>query len=107
MNGTTIRQVQVRHIVYYHIELAQHDVVLAEGLPAETYLDVGERANFNGEAVIRLFPDFATPSAQAWETVGAAPLVLTGARLEAVRQAMITDAPQPPSRRRRIASRSA
>src|SRR6202012_135968 len=29
---------------YYHIELEDHDVVLAEGAPAETYYDAGNRA---------------------------------------------------------------
>jgi T5SS/PEP-CTERM-associated repeat protein len=88
LNGTTIRQVQRRRVVYHHIELAEHNVVLAEGLPAESYLDAGERANFHGETVIRLFPDFATHSAQVWETDGAAPLVVAGPQLEVVRLAL-------------------
>ncbi len=43
VNGTTIRQALAEAITYYHIELPRHDVVLAEGLPAETYLDTGNR----------------------------------------------------------------
>jgi hypothetical protein len=43
VNGTTIRQMPVPAITYYHIELPHHDVVFAEGLPAETYLDTGNR----------------------------------------------------------------
>jgi len=68
-------------------------VVLAEGLPVESYLDIGDRSNFHrdGEA-IRLFPEFASWSgsdaAQRWETRGTAPLVMVGDRLEAARLAV-------------------
>ncbi len=53
-NGTTIRQEAVAAIDYYHVELDAHDVVLAEGLPAESYLDTGNRdafANGGGASV--------------------------------------------------------
>ncbi len=43
VNGTTICQQPEAAITYYHIELPRHDVVLAEGLAAETYLDTGNR----------------------------------------------------------------
>jgi hypothetical protein len=69
-------------VVYHHIELEQQDVVLAEGLPAETYLDAGDRARFSGGEVVALYPDFA---ARAWEMRGCAPLVLTGQALAAAR----------------------
>lgn len=40
-------------VTYIHVELPAHDVVLAEGLPAESYLDTGNRAGFvNGGEVI-------------------------------------------------------
>ena len=83
LNGTTVRQVKRRRVVYYHIELERHDVVLAEGLPAESYLDTGGRAKFSGGPVTALHPDFA---ARTWETEGCATLVVTGARLEAARR---------------------
>ena len=35
-----------RVVEYYHIELADHDVVLAEGAPAESYYDASNRAQF-------------------------------------------------------------
>jgi collagen type I/II/III/V/XI/XXIV/XXVII alpha len=89
VNGTTVRQVARRHVVYYHIELERHDVVLAEGLPAETYLDTGDRVDFAGETTVRLFPDFAArlapDVARVWETKGAAPLVMAGEELAAAR----------------------
>jgi hypothetical protein len=42
------------------VELASHDILLAEGLPAESYLDVGNRTGFvNGGAFLEAYPDFA------------------------------------------------
>ena len=65
-------------------------MVFAEGLTAESYLDLGDRANFNDGPTIRLFPDFVTrfrwETARAWETRGAAPLVTTGPALAAARR---------------------
>lgn len=43
INGTTVRQEETDDVIYWHLELEDHDVVLAEGLPAETYLDTGNR----------------------------------------------------------------
>ena len=68
VNGTTICQVQRQHVVYHHVELERHDVVLAEGLPAETYLDTGDRAKFNGGRSSGCSPT-STSAAQVWETM--------------------------------------
>ena len=46
VNGTTIAPCPVARVTYWHVELATHDVLLAEGLPAESYLDTGNRAVF-------------------------------------------------------------
>jgi autotransporter passenger strand-loop-strand repeat protein len=46
VNGTTIGQEPVDGVTYYHIELAGHDVIVAEGLPCESYLDTGNLAGF-------------------------------------------------------------
>ena len=44
VNGTTIRQERDWIAVdYYHVELDQHAILLAEGLPAESYIDTGNR----------------------------------------------------------------
>ncbi len=83
LNGTTIRQVKRRHIVYHHVELARHDVVLAEGLPAESYLDTGDRTKFSGEQSRMRPPEFV---ARCWEMAGCGELVVTGPRLTAARQ---------------------
>ena len=46
VNGSTIRQIQMNAVTYYHVELSRHDILLAEGLPAESYLDTGNRYMF-------------------------------------------------------------
>ena len=89
-NGTSIEQVPMDEITYYHIELEHHDVLLAEGLPVESYLDTGDRFNFeNGGGSITLHPDFSARRwdiALIWEALGCAPLIVTGPALEAARK---------------------
>jgi hypothetical protein len=83
VNGCSVRQVMAERIAYHHIELARHDVLLANGMPAESCLDTGDRAQFsNGGDVVTLHPDF---SAVAGGTGGCASLVQTGRVLDAVR----------------------
>ena len=84
VNGSTIEQIEVDAIDYYHVELPRHDVLLANGLAVESFLDVnGNRGFFaNGGAPVILHPDL---TALAWEANGCAPLVVTGPALDAVR----------------------
>lgn len=89
INDTTIAQIRVPRVRYYHVELDRHDLVLVEGLAAESYLDTGDRANFsNGGQAVRLFPNFADDAravSLAWEALGCARLVVTGVELDAAR----------------------
>ncbi len=84
-NGATIaRDDSFARIEYWHLELDRHAILLAEGLPAESYLDTGNRALFKGEAGVRaLHPDLSNePEAAAlsvWMAHGAAPLRLDAA----------------------------
>ncbi len=83
VNEHSITQVEVETVSYYHVELPAHDVLLAEGLPAESYLDTGDRHNFeNGGLCLALYPDLA---ATRWELEGYAPLVISGAQLDRIR----------------------
>jgi hypothetical protein len=62
---------------YYHVELAEHGILLAEGLPAESYLDTGNRSNFANSAAPALRPAFDLDAGhKSWETHGAAPLTV-------------------------------
>jgi hypothetical protein len=84
MNGTTITQMRMDEVAYYHVELERHGVLLAEGLRCESFLDTGTRSNFaNGGGAITLHPDF---SALGWDARGCAPLVVTGSAVDAVRR---------------------
>ncbi len=74
-------------MTYCHIELDRHDIALAEGLPAESYLDTGNRNAFANGAAMALHPVFGGP-ADVWEAEGYAPLTLTGKALDALRAAL-------------------
>ncbi len=59
VNGTTIRQERGWTAVdYYHVELDQHAILLAEGLPAESYIDTGNSGFFanSGQPMV-LYPN--------------------------------------------------
>jgi len=79
INNMTISQdTGIKAIAYYHIELEQHAIVLAEGLPAESYLDVGNRDFFsNAGLATALHPEFhANAGLKVWEEKGCAPLAI-------------------------------
>jgi ELWxxDGT repeat protein len=89
IDGDAIEQIAADEVTYFHIELDTHDVVLAEGLPAETWLDTGMRDHFdNYEGPIRLFADIARPGAPelVWENTGFAPLRVDGPEVDRVRE---------------------
>jgi len=86
INGASIAQIPVEAITYFHIELSQHEVLLAEGLPAESYLDTGNRSNFiNGGGAVELHPDFGS-----WmrDAAACAPVIVSGPKLDAARRAI-------------------
>ena len=90
IEGQNIRQVDRANLTYYHIELSSQDVILAEGLPVETYLEMDNRSSFaNGGKVIKTHPSFAPQVEDAqlhWDARGYAPLVVTGPKLDALRR---------------------
>lgn len=49
VNGVSIvREARIpQHFVYYHVELTAHALLLAEGTPAESFIDNVERAHFD------------------------------------------------------------
>ncbi len=81
--GPGITRAPHDQITYHHVELERHDVLLAAGLPVESYLDTGNRHALTvGEhAPVNFAPDFL---ALSWEAA-CAPLVLHGETLNAVR----------------------
>lgn len=72
VNGETIRFVPAREIKesfkVYHVETEDHDVILANGAPTETFIDVVGRASFDNHqeyldlyGVERIIPEMARP----------------------------------------------
>jgi hypothetical protein len=90
VNGRTVRQEAVDAITYFHVELATHDVLLAEGLACESYLDTGNRAAFaHGGGATMLHPNFARGR---WQAAGCAPLLEAGPAVAAARARLLVRA---------------
>lgn len=84
VNGSSITQVRRDRVTYFHVELPQHDVVLAEGAACESYLDTGNRGDFEGGAAMTLHPGFS--AAEIWNAEACAPQCRQGAVLARVRE---------------------
>ncbi len=90
LNGATVASRTVERITYYHVELARHDVLLAEGLAAESFLDTGNRGAFvNGGGAVMAHPDF---SRAVWQAQGCAPLATGGEVVRAVQAHLLARA---------------
>ncbi len=85
VNGASIiREPASGTVRYFHIELDRHDVILAEGAPGETYLDTGNRDQFDNAGTVRqLHPAFdsAGRALAIWASESAAPILLEGEAL--------------------------
>jgi len=87
INGMTIVQERdAKSVHYFHIELDRHAVLLAEGLPAESYLDTGNRAYFaNSGLAMVLHPEFhVNAGLKCWEEDACAPLAASAVAVEPV-----------------------
>jgi len=83
VNHATVVQERCDEVTYWHVELDQHDVILAEGLPCESFLDSGNRAAFaDGGRVVHLHADLA---ARIWYADGCATLLVAGPIVERAR----------------------
>ena len=63
VNGATITQeTGVGWLEYFHIELDTHDIIIADGAPAESYVDCDNRGRFHNAADFALlYPDDDRP----------------------------------------------
>jgi Hint domain len=88
VNGrTVIRESALQPISYYHVEVPRHAVLMADGLPAESYLDNGDRGLFErGGRVIEQYSDL---SMRRWEADACAPIKVCGLEVEAVRRHLV------------------
>jgi len=88
VNGRSVAQIARERVEYWHVELDGHDVLLAEGLPAESYLDCGNRTGFfNGGAFVEAHPDFQP---KHWRDT-CLPLVNEGPAVVAARQRLLDE----------------
>ena len=71
---------------FFHVELAQHGILVSEGLETESYLDTGNRDRFGAAAE----PVQAAP--KSWDADAAAPLAVDRAVVEPVWQRLVARA---------------
>ncbi len=89
LNGATVVQERVATAWYFHVELPCHDIIRAEGLAVESYLDTGNRGDFaNAGSVTTLYPDFVP---KTWAH-SCAPLVRQGAAVTRLRRRLLARA---------------
>jgi len=64
VNAQTIVQAEaVDQVDYFHLEFEAHEVILAEGTPAESYVEYDNRHGFNNaHEFVALYPDDTRPS---------------------------------------------
>lgn len=82
INGTSVLREPATEVTYWHIELDAHDILLAEGLAAESYYDMGSRVWFAGEDGMLTDPDFVP----AGEHGRCRPVAVDGALVDGERQ---------------------
>ncbi len=65
INGATIvREAPAEQVDYFHLELDSHDIILAEGAPAESYLDLDNRNLFANAADYVAPPTMQSPAVE-------------------------------------------
>ena len=90
VNGASIlRESECVGYRVFHLEFERHAILFADGLPAESYLDTGDRANFANAELTAQAAAQAAAQATAQETAlreqqAAAPLLTARAPVEAV-----------------------
>jgi hypothetical protein len=84
LNGVSVVREPVALVEYFHVELDEHAVLFSENCPSESYLDTGNRRDFEGEGMV-LHPDFSPRPPKAWHET-CAPLVWDGREWLAARR---------------------
>ena len=82
INGALVAQIEVEAVTYWHVELDRHDIIFANGLPVESYLDEGNRSFFSSAAGHARAPGEA-------RAVRCRPLVVEGEFLEKARARLL------------------
>ncbi|ETF02516.1 hypothetical protein W822_06540 [Advenella kashmirensis W13003] len=91
VNGQTIvQQFNTKVFEYFHVELEQFDIMLAEGVPAESYVDTGNRSMFQNAAEVAMNPDFGP--AEGRPQIEGIKVVQQGPVVEAIRKQLLARA---------------
>jgi hypothetical protein len=91
VNGATIAEVEVETISYWHVELDSHDILIANNLPAESYLAMGNRSFFEEHRGLLLLPAIEEGRERTHGDF-CRPVVLDGPVLDFVRQRLLSRA---------------
>lgn len=90
LNGATVLpDPSWQRLEYFHVALDGHDVLLAEGAPAESFPDRGSRAGFEGGPVLVLHPVFPDAAPAPGDC---APRATRGAAVQEARRALLARA---------------
>ncbi|MGI4796106.1 MAG: Hint domain-containing protein, partial [Janthinobacterium lividum] len=74
----------ITQFTYYHVELERHAILVAEGLQTESYLDTGNRGNFQNNPVPSVRVDLSVdPTYKSWADA-AAPLAVDRGTVEPI-----------------------
>ena len=85
VNGRSIfYDLSLQTYAYYHVELAEHAIIHANGMLSESYLDTGNRKNFVDQHGVVPFPG----KAKDWAVDAAAPLCVDRAFVEPIFRAI-------------------
>ncbi|KVE40047.1 Hint domain-containing protein [Burkholderia sp. TSV86] len=79
-NGSTIAYIDVDEVTYWHVELDEHDVLIANGVYSESYKDCGNRGWFMGHGG-NADPDVVNAALAEY----ARPFVINGPVIDALR----------------------
>jgi autotransporter-associated beta strand protein len=93
LNSVSItRETKCDVVTYHHVELDSHDILLAENLPAESYLDTGNRFMFeNSIGPTTLHPDLTNDQSRR-EAESCLPFADDATRVEPVWRALVARA---------------
>lgn len=92
INGTSIvQELWCPAVEYWHVELPEHAVIVSAGALTESYLDDGNRDQFDNGAIARLFVDFeAHRTSGGYERAACYPVLRGGRKLEEIRARLVT-----------------
>jgi antigen 43 len=86
-HGSIVIDKSVTHYQYFHVELENHAILIAEGLETESYLDTGNRGNFSNAPVASLHTDQPLDvDEHAWQSRAIAPLTVDRETVEPIWQ---------------------